>query len=113
MFGLGGDDTLNGGDGFDTLFGQGGNDTFVFETNFGQDIVQDFSADDDEDIVLSFTNILDFSDLTTNHLQTDAGSGFALIVDGANSILLNGVSTAQIGSGLLYSENDFEFLTLI
>jgi len=105
-----GGDVLSGGDGNDMLTGGGGRDRFVFADGFGNDTITDFAASNLEDIVLSgVTNITDFGDLVAEHLQTDAGTGFALIVDGAHSILLNGITVAQIGVGQPYSDADFIF----
>ena len=81
---------------------------FVFANNFGHDTISDFSGLNDEHVDLSaVTGIADFSDLVAHHLQTDAGTGFALIVDGANSILLEGITIADIGPGHTYSGHDF------
>lgn len=130
LYGGYGNDALNGGNGNDLLiggvgagadwlFGGAGNDTmngglgadrFVFTNGFGNDVIQDFSADDAERIVLTgVTGITSFSDLVSNHLVTDAGTGFAMIVDGANSILLNNIHVSDFGAGQAYSANDFLF----
>jgi len=118
--GNGGNDTIDGGNGNDTLYGGtgddmltggGGNDRFMFANAFGHDTIADFSANDAEKLDLSaVSGISDFADLVNNHLSTDGGTGFALIDDGAgNTILLNGVTVAQIGNGLAYSGADFIF----
>jgi Ca2+-binding RTX toxin-like protein len=106
-----GADHLNGGGGNDLLTGAGNNDTFTFSGNFGQDTIADFSASDSEKIDLSAVSaISDFTDLVNNHLQTDVATGFALIDDGAgDTILLNGITAAEIGHGLAYSGSDFLF----
>ncbi len=105
-----GNDTLLGGAGDDTLNGGFGADRFVFTNGFGHDVIQDFSADDAERIVLTgVTAITSFTDLMNNHLTTDAGTGFAMIVDGANSILLNNIHVSDFGAGQAYSANDFLF----
>ena len=110
LFGRGGDDILAGGTGNDNLNGAGGNDTFVFADDFGTDTISAFSDNDDEKIDLgAVTNITSFSDLVSYHLVTDADTGFAQIVDGANTVLINGVAKTEIGVGLAYSENDFVF----
>ena len=119
LSGNGGNDTLRGGNGADVLNGGWGNDlitggkggdTFVFANKFGHDTVTDFGAWDPEKIDLSaVTGIADFSDLVAHHLQTDAGTGFAMIVDGANSILLKGIMVTDIGAHHAYSADDFIF----
>ena len=119
LFGNAGNDTLLGGNGSDVLNGGWGNDvmtgghngdTFVFDNNFGHDTITDFSSGNGEHIDLSaVTGIANISDLVAHHLQTDAGTGFALIVDGTNSILLEGITVADIGIGHVYSGHDFIF----
>jgi Ca2+-binding RTX toxin-like protein len=105
-----GNDTLNGGGGNDRLVGGGGNDRFVFANGFGDDTISGFAASNAEDIDLSGVSaITSFTDLVNNHLQTDLGTGDALIVVGANSILLVGITEAEIGAGLAYSASDFIF----
>ncbi|MGX9353360.1 M10 family metallopeptidase C-terminal domain-containing protein (plasmid) [Shimia sp. W99] len=103
-----GNDTILGGGGGDTILGGDGNDVFAFEDGFGQDVITDFNSHNSEDIDLSgVTNITDFTDLLNNHLVNSAGT--AQIVDGANSILLQGVAFSAIGVGLVYSADDFIF----
>ncbi len=104
-----GGDILNGGIGDDTLTGGGGtNDVFVFTDGFGNDVVSDFNSANLEDIDLSgVTNITNFVDLINNHLFNVGG--FAVIVDGSDSILLDGVAFADVGIGQTYSGADFIF----
>lgn len=42
LFGMEGDDVLNGRAGNDVLSGAGGADTFLFNSGFGQDVIEDF-----------------------------------------------------------------------
>ena len=108
--GGGGNDRLDGGGGNDRLDGGGGNDRFVFASGFGSDTLVGFDAGNKEDIDLSRVSaITNFADLLAHHLQTDVGSGFAMIVAGSNSILLDGITVGEIGNGLAYSGNDFIF----
>ena len=112
-----GDDLLNGGSGSDSLVGNagnnsmtggGGNDIFVFADGFGNDTITDFNANNSEKINLSgVSGITSFADLVNNHLE-DHGT-FVLIVDGTNSIKLEGVSISQFGAGQDYSGSDFIF----
>ena len=95
LIGFSGFDTLVGGEGDDLLEGRFNADTFVFATGFGNDTIGDFDAlNASERIDLSgVVAIADFDDLLANHLSTDQ-NGNVSIVDGADSILLVGV-TAQ------------------
>ena len=93
-------DTLNGGTGNDILQGDFNADTFLFENNFGQDVILDFDqANAFEAINLSaVSNITSFSDLVTSHLIQN-GNGDAVIFDGGNSITLVGVSVSSLNAG--------------
>lgn len=103
-------DILDGGGDNDTLHGGGDTDTFVFTDGFGADTILDFAATNAEKIDLSgVAAITDFADLVANHLTTDASTGFAMIQDGVNTILLNGYTVADIGTGLAISDLDFIF----
>ncbi len=104
-----GGDVLNGGLGDDTLVGGSAtNDVFVFTDGFGSDVITDFNAANLEDIDLSgVTNITSFVDLINNHLSNVGG--FATIVDGSDSILLQGVAFGDVGIGQAYSGADFIF----
>ena len=127
LFGAEGHDTLNGGADNDRLFGGKGNDvliggegddflsggewadTFIFEDGFGTDTIGDFSRNNLEKIDLSaVTNITDYNDMIANHLADEGG--FAKIVDGSNSILLDGIAYTDLRDGLNgYTEDDFLF----
>lgn len=105
-----GRDTLTGGAGDDRLTGGGQSDVYLFADGFGRDVVTDFSSADGEDLDLSAVSaIRNFADLRSNHLQTDTATGFAVIVAGADRILLRGVQVNDIGAGLAYSAEDFLF----
>ena len=117
LIGGGGNDTLIGGPGADILTGGAGNDmlsgrpgadTFRFSDGFGNDTIHGFSTWNKEDIDLSGVSaITGFTDLVNNHLITDGVTGFAMIVDGTDTILLDGVTVAEVGTGLAYSGADF------
>jgi len=110
ILGGGGADTINGGGGNDRLTGNKGFDTFVFDKGFGHDTVFGFARSNHEKIDLSaVTDIAGFHDLVNHHLTTDATSGFAAIVVGTNTILLDGVHQSDIGAGDIYSAGDFIF----
>ncbi|WP_373504512.1 calcium-binding protein [Aestuariivirga sp.] len=103
-----GNDMLIGGAGKDILTGSSGFDYFYFAKGFGADRIQDFSRNNNEKIDLSgITAIVDFADLVANHLKTDSATGFAMIFAGKDSILLNGITVSQFGTGLDYSADDF------
>lgn len=97
-------DTLIGGLGDDTLQGESGGDLFVFEDEFGFDVINDFKVGKEfEAIDLSgVTGITDFADLTADHLSADA-EGNAIITDNGNTITLLGVTVDQL------TESDFIF----
>ncbi|MCV0429534.1 MAG: M10 family metallopeptidase C-terminal domain-containing protein, partial [Roseibium sp.] len=91
-------DTLIGGKGDDFLFGQSGSDTFVFDDEWGDDIIYDFE-DGSETINLSSVNgVSGLADLSIS-----GGAGNTIISYNQNSITLNGINSSQIDS------NDFIF----
>lgn len=111
------DDYLVGGGGFDTIIGGTGNDllvggfnadTFVFEDDHGTDIIQDFEATNDYEVI-------DFSNLSTLNSLADVlgnGSGTAaatqigldVVIDtGFGTITLRNVNYADLDA------NDFVF----
>ncbi|MQY44320.1 hypothetical protein GG681_16870 [Epibacterium sp. SM1969] len=108
LFGGSGNDTIRGDSGNDRLDGAGGNDVlkggsgadvFVFNSTFGDDVIEDFSASQSgEKIDLSdVSSITSFSDLRANHL-TRSGSD-AVISDGkGNTIRLEDVSVSSLTS---------------
>ena len=107
--GDGGDNVLTGGAGNDLLEGDGGNDTFFFGDGFGSDTIVDFDDNDLEQIDFSGnSNLNDFADVLAA-LQTDATTGFAQIVDGADVILVSGYTVADFGAGQRISSSDFAF----
>ncbi len=110
LIGGDGSDTLNGGGGNDLLVGGAGPDRFVFADGFGNDTIADFAAGNVEKIGLSGVSaITGFADLINHHLMAQSGTGFAVIVDGADSIVLDGVKAVDIGFGEAYSAQDFIF----
>ena len=105
-----GSDVLNGSGGNDSLTGGGGADRFVFVGAFGDDTIFGFAGGNAEKIDLSGVRaITGFGDLLAHHL-VDAGNGDAMIVAGTKSILLDGITVAEIGDNLAYSAGDFIFM---
>ena len=108
LVGGGGSDFLFGRTGNDVLRGSGDDDRFVFTDNFGTDVIKDLSSSNGEKVDLrNVTNITSFADLVNNHLSNVGGT--AQIVDGANTILLEGVSFTDVGAGQLFAAGDFIF----
>ena len=106
LIGLAGSDTLIGFLGDDTLEGGSDNDIFVFEDNFGQDLIADFFPGMDVIDLSGVTNITDFDDLLANHIDTNA-DGALVIFDGDNTITLN-PSSSPIDPATLTAD-DFIF----
>ena len=105
-----GPDILDGGPGDDTMNGGPGFDTFIFEDGFGNDRLIGFAAVNAEKIDLSgVTGINNFFDLVNNHLSAEGGTNFAVITDGADSIVLAGVDVSLVGFNQLYDAHDFIF----
>ncbi|MGJ8596101.1 DUF4214 domain-containing protein [Sulfitobacter sp.] len=88
----------------DILTGELGADTFVFQGNFGRDVITDFDPNtDDEAIDLSgVASIVNYGDLVTNHLKQNGGNAVISDAEG-NSITLEGVNIADL------NQTDFIF----
>ncbi len=78
-----GRETISGGRGDDTLQGGGGSDIFVFEDDFGRDLVTDFSVANDVIDLTLVSSITSYSDLLASHLRV--GSESFYISDGEGS----------------------------
>ncbi|MEL6791132.1 MAG: hypothetical protein AAGL18_11760 [Pseudomonadota bacterium] len=87
-----------------TLTGGFNADTFVFDNEFGLDVIADFDAlNNFEKIDLSGVNaISDFADLVQSHLSDDT-AGNAVISVGVHQITLSGVNMNDLDA------NDFIF----
>ncbi|MBO6792255.1 MAG: hypothetical protein JJ894_17215 [Dinoroseobacter sp.] len=112
-YGYAGDDTLKGGDGDDALNGGAGNDiliggtgadTFIFEDGFGNDTIADFDPNEAGEAIdlAGVSSIVDYADLTSNHLSQ---VGSDVVIDDllGNTVLLQNTLIA------LLQDSDFIF----
>ena len=114
-----GNDALNGGVGRDVMIGGDGNDamaggsyadTFVFERWLRSRHNYRFCRFElGKDRPVGRDGHYRFYRSCRWPSPNDPGTGYALIVDGTNSILLDGVTVADIGVGHSYSDQDFIF----
>jgi Ca2+-binding RTX toxin-like protein len=86
-------DTLAGGAGNDTLTGNAGSDTFVFRAGLGQDTVTDFTPGQD---VLDVRDGIFADAAAALAAATASGSGILITIDANNTILLQGVTLANL-----------------
>jgi Ca2+-binding RTX toxin-like protein len=79
----------------DTLSGNGGSDSFVFNKSFGKETITDFNANQD---VLAFDHTLFTHDTAAQVLsQThDTIAGAVIAVDAHDTVTLTGVTVAQL-----------------
>jgi serralysin len=92
LIGNDGADTLTGNGGNDVIRGGAGADRFVFEDGFGNDKITDFDTSQagEKIVLVGVSSIIDFADLTNNHLSQPGSD--AIITDAlGNSITLLGV----------------------
>jgi Ca2+-binding RTX toxin-like protein len=101
LYGDAGTDTIDGGAGNDTLHGGAGRDVFVFNANFGNDVLADFTPGIDQ-IDLGALNVGTFMGMMDNAVDI-GGDTIITLADG--SIRISGVLKAQL------SANDFIGLT--
>lgn len=96
-----GNDIVIGGAGDDVLKGAGGSDSFVFYTGDGSDVIKDFDATDDNEVI-DLSGVTGVSGLGDLSIAQDGND--AIITDGAGlEITLRDVDTADLDS------NDFLF----
>jgi len=111
LFGGAGVDTLKGGEGNDWIWGGSSNglgdgaiDTFVFEINWGADVIYDFENGIDK-IDLSGSGATSFADLSIGQIA----GGFTWIAYGADVIYLWGAGNVNVGAGNI-DASDFIFV---
>jgi Ca2+-binding RTX toxin-like protein len=104
LFGRGGNDVLRGGfgddmiagnSGSDFLYGNAGSDTFIFEDDWGNDVIADFEVGVD---MLDFGLVSGLDHTFQFHISESGGDaviGYGL----TNSVTLQGVSLAELDSG--------------
>ena len=103
LFGGDGTDTLSGGAGDDAMWGGQGGDAFLFDSNFGHDVISDFGVGDRLFLAhdLNGSGIAKAQDLVKNHMVS-GDAHHTVITIGQDSITLDGVSvqsfTAMIDS---------------
>lgn len=87
LVGGGGRDTLVGGAGNDTLLGGKASDTFKFANGFDKDVIKDFDAMDDSEIIdlEDVSSIKGFRDLKQNHMSRD---GSDVVIDAGKGDIL-------------------------
>ena len=76
-----------------TLFGNGGSDTFVFSGNIGKDTIADFQPAN-EVIQLDHNAFASFADVLAHAAQV--GPDIAITLDASNSITLHNTSLTQL-----------------
>jgi Ca2+-binding RTX toxin-like protein len=110
LVGNGGNDTLSGNWGNDTLNGGVGNDSFLFNTDGGQDIIQDNSGIAD---IVRFGATIDSQDLVISRQVDDlrlavAGSTDSVTIQNWYTSSANQIETIRAGDGqvLLSSQVD-------
>lgn len=90
-----GNDTINGGTGNDSMEGGSGVDTFVFDTDFGADVVADFTKREDilrlDDALwagsMSATQVVNtYGDDSSGTVVFDFGGGNVLTLEGVSSL---------------------------
>ena len=97
LFGQAGNDILSGDEGNDFMNGGAGNDRFVFDSGEGDDRIQGFVAGGTEDRLDLRDAAFDF--VTFNDVlghATDTAAGVRIDLGAGDSVLLLGVTEAQL-----------------
>ncbi len=84
----------------DTLMGNAGSDTFVFNKSFGKETVTDYNANQD---VLAFDHTLFTHDTAAQVLSQahDSSAGAVIVVDSHDTVTLTGVTVAELQAAQL------------
>jgi serralysin len=105
LLGTAGADTLTSAAGNDFLVGGAASDTFSFATQFGQDIIADFTAGGAAHDIINFHgNSLLNSYASVMNYTTVSGTGVVISAGGTNSITINNVTKAAL------TASDFTFV---
>jgi trimeric autotransporter adhesin len=105
ILGNDGNDTLIGRGGDDTLTGGADNDTFTFAKNEGNDVVTDFKANGDHDVIEIQSDIFkDFTDMMYSTKQVGNDTVIKLDAAGSTVITLQGVDMSTLQA------QDFNYL---
>jgi Ca2+-binding RTX toxin-like protein len=101
-----GNDTIDASIGDNILTEGAGDDTFVFVTEFGNDVITDFAAGAGSDDAIQFATSI-FADFDAVVSSASEVSGDTVIaIDEHNSITLQNVSLVDL------HDDDFSFVTL-
>ncbi len=101
LIGGAGNDTIQGGVGKDFLLGDSGLDSFVFDDNWGEDVVSDFATGAD---ILDLSNVSGVAGLGDLSISTDGTHTFLSLVGGGGDLI-----TLANFNGVL-TESDFNFV---
>jgi Ca2+-binding RTX toxin-like protein len=98
LFGLNGSDVLAGGAGSDYLHGGNGSDTFVFQENFGRDIVGQFHDGFGTEDTIEFSQDIfaDYADVRSH--MTQVGTSVFITLDDGNWIEIQRADIMQFGA---------------
>lgn len=97
--GTAGNDTVTSTTANETLFGNGGSDTFVFSGKFGTDTIADFQAANDV-LQIDHSIFSNFAAVMAHAAQV--GADVIISADPHNSITLHNTSLAQLNSNDLH-----------
>ena len=90
-----GNDTLTSTAANEVLFGNGGNNTFVFAGNFGKDTVADFHAASDV-LQFSHTAFTNVADVLTHAAQV--GADVTVTIDATHMVTLSNTVLSQLNA---------------
>jgi Ca2+-binding RTX toxin-like protein len=103
VHGTAGRDVITSNFGSNNLWGEAGNDVFVFKGMLGNDTIEDFHHGEDL-IALAQSGIADFADLLAHTTDVSGNAVIANPLVGSGSITITGVEKAQLAA------SDFHFV---
>ena len=96
VIGTAGNDTITGSAANEIFFGKGGNDTFVFGTNFGHDIIADFQGSGSNQDILQFSQNTFSSFAAVLAHAAQVGSDVLITADAADTVTLQNVHLSSL-----------------
>lgn len=99
IFGNAGADLITGGEGDDRLFGGAGADRFIFQAQFGTDVIGDFSANSGDQVDLSSLDLGVNADTLLRRYGSNDDGNTVLEFDSDATLVIKGITLNALDQG--------------